>query len=266
MKRKIRKFYQAVIAELTEHKNTFFVYLGLRLLVLGILILQIFHQNYENAFLCILTLILMITPSVIQATLKVEFPSPLEIIVLIFIFSAEILGEIRSFYMRFLYWDTVLHTLNGFLCAAIGFSLVDIMNRQRKMKIDLSPLFMAITAFCFSMTIGVLWEFYEFGADNILKLDMQKDRIVQRISSVELNESGENTPVKINNIEKTEIYSKDGTITTIENGYLDIGIIDTMKDLFVNFIGAIAYSFIGYAYIKNREKYKFAKNFIPVKE
>ena len=135
MKRKIRKFYQAVIAELTEHKNTFFVYLGLCLLVLGILILQIFHQNYENAFLCILTLILMITPSVIQATLKVEFPSPLEIIVLIFIFSAEILGEIRSFYMRFLYWDTVLHTLNGFLCAAIGFSLVDIMNRQRKMKI-----------------------------------------------------------------------------------------------------------------------------------
>ena len=135
MKRKIRKFYQAVIAELTEHKNTFFVYLGLRLLVLGILILQIFHQNYENAFLCILTLILMIIPSVIQATLKVEFPSPLEIIVLIFIFSAKILGEIRSFYMRFLYWDTVLHTLNGFLCAAIGFSLVDIMNRQRKMKI-----------------------------------------------------------------------------------------------------------------------------------
>jgi len=135
MKRKIRKFYQAVIAELTEHKITFFVYFGLRLLVLGILILQIFHQNYENAFLCILTLILMIIPSVIQATLKVEFPSPLEIIVLIFIFSAKILGEIRSFYMRFLYWDTVLHTLNGFLCAAIGFSLVDIMNRQRKMKI-----------------------------------------------------------------------------------------------------------------------------------
>lgn len=135
MKRKIRKFYQAVIAELTEHKITFFVYFGLRLLVLGILILQIFYQNYENAFLCILTLILMIIPSVIQATLKVEFPSPLEIIVLIFIFSAKILGEIRSFYMRFLYWDTVLHTLNGFLCAAIGFSLVDIMNRQRKMKI-----------------------------------------------------------------------------------------------------------------------------------
>ncbi len=231
MKRKIRKFYQAVIAELTEHKNTFFVYLGLRLLVLGILILQIFHQNYENAFLCILTLILMITPSVIQATLKVEFPSPLEIIVLIFIFSAEILGEIRSFYMRFLYWDTVLHTLNGFLCAAIGFSLVDIMNRQRKMKFDLSPLFMAITAFCFSMTIGVLWEFFEFGMDFLWNLDMQKDTVIHSIHSTLLNTGGQNQSI--------------------------------MSDLIVNFIGAIIFSTMGYFYVKHRNSKSLVKGFVP---
>lgn len=231
MKRKIRKFYQAVIAELTEHKNTFFVYLGLRLLVLGILILQIFHQNYENAFLCILTLILMITPSVIQATLKVEFPSPLEIIVLIFIFSAEILGEIRSFYMHFLYWDTVLHTLNGFLCAAIGFSLVDIMNRQRKMKFDLSPLFMAITAFCFSMTIGVLWEFFEFGMDFLWNLDMQKDTVIHSIHSTLLNTGGQNQSI--------------------------------MSDLIVNFIGAIIFSTMGYFYVKHRNSKSLVKGFVP---
>ena len=231
MKRKIRKFYQAVIAELTEHKNTFFVYFGLRLLVLGILILQIFHQNYENAFLCILTLILMITPSVIQATLKVEFPSPLEIIVLIFIFSAEILGEIRSFYMRFLYWDTVLHTLNGFLCAAIGFSLVDIMNRQRKMKFDLSPLFMAITAFCFSMTIGVLWEFFEFGMDFLWNLDMQKDTVIHSIHSTLLNTGGQNQSI--------------------------------MSDLIVNFIGAIIFSTMGYFYVKHRNSKSLVKGFVP---
>ena len=231
MKRKIRKFYQAVIAELTEHKNTFFVYLGLRLLVLGILILQIFHQNYENAFLCILTLILMITPSVIQATLKVEFPSPLEIIVLIFIFSAKILGEIRSFYMRFLYWDTVLHTLNGFLCAAIGFSLVDIMNRQRKMKFDLSPLFMAITAFCFSMTIGVLWEFFEFGMDFLWNLDMQKDTVIHSIHSTLLNTGGQNQSI--------------------------------MSDLIVNFIGAIIFSTMGYFYVKHRNSKSLVKGFVP---
>ena len=231
MKRKIRKFYQAVIAELTEHKITFFVYFGLRLLVLGILILQIFHQNYENAFLCILTLILMIIPSVIQATLKVEFPSPLEIIVLIFIFSAKILGEIRSFYMRFLYWDTVLHTLNGFLCAAIGFSLVDIMNRQRKMKFDLSPLFMAITAFCFSMTIGVLWEFFEFGMDFLWNLDMQKDTVIHSIHSTLLNTGGQNQSI--------------------------------MSDLIVNFIGAIIFSTMGYFYVKHRNSKSLVKGFVP---
>lgn len=259
MKRKIRKFYQAVIAELTEHKNTFFVYLGLRLLVLGILILQIFHQNYENAFLCILTLILMITPSVIQATLKVEFPSPLEIIVLIFIFSAEILGEIRSFYMRFLYWDTVLHTLNGFLCAAIGFSLVDIMNRQRKMKFDLSPLFMAITAFCFSMTIGVLWEFFEFGMDFLWNLDMQKDTVIHSIHSTLLNTGGQNQSIHITNIQEVVI---DGKELGIE-GYLDIGLIDTMSDLIINFIGAIIFSTMGYFYVKHRNSKSLVKGFVP---
>ncbi|GFI48797.1 hypothetical protein IMSAGC019_04134 [Lachnospiraceae bacterium] len=259
MKRKIRKFYQAVIAELTEHKNTFFVYLGLRLLVLGILILQIFHQNYENAFLCILTLILMITPSVIQATLKVEFPSPLEIIVLIFIFSAEILGEIRSFYMRFLYRDTVLHTLNGFLCAAIGFSLVDIMNRQRKMKFDLSPLFMAITAFCFSMTIGVLWEFFEFGMDFLWNLDMQKDTVIHSIHSTLLNTGGQNQSIHITNIQEVVI---DGKELGIE-GYLDIGLIDTMSDLIVNFIGAIIFSTMGYFYVKHRNSKSLVKGFVP---
>ena len=115
------------------------------------------------------------------------------------------------------------------------------------------------------MTIGILWEFYEFTADSVFRTDMQKDRIVKSISSVELNPNRENVPIKVNNIERAEIYSEDGTITTIENGYLDIGIIDTMKDLFVNFIGAIVFSIIGFLYVKNRGKYEFAKNFIPIK-
>ena len=121
-----------------------------------------------------------------------------------------------------------------------------------------------IVAFCFSMTIGVLWEFFEYGADTYLKLDMQKDRIISRISSVELNSEKINKPITIDNIKSTQINSENGT-TTIEGGYLDIGINDTMKDLFVNFIGAICFSFIGFLYIKNREKYKFASNFIPTK-
>lgn len=102
-------------------------------------------------------------PSLVQVTFKIELPSALEITILIFIFAAEILGEIQEFYLAFPFWDTVLHTLNGFLAAAIGFSMVDLLNRSDRLKFELSPLFMAIVAFCFSMTIGVVWEFLNSG-------------------------------------------------------------------------------------------------------
>lgn len=246
------------------NKKSIIVYLILRLMVLASMIFQILRGNFENATMCILALFLFTIPTVISERFKIGLPGLLESIIYIFIFSSTILGEINNFYGIIPFWDTLLHTLNGFLCAGIGFSLVDLLNQNSK-KINLSPLYVAIVAFCFSMTIGVLWEFYEFTADNVFKTDMQKDRVVQSISSVELNLNDENVPIKINDIEKTEIYSKDGNITVIENGYLDIGIIDTMKDLFVNFIGAVIFSIIGFLYVKNREKYKFAENFIPTK-
>lgn len=257
--KKMRKKYNET------NKKSIIVYLILRLLVIISMIFQIILGNISNALMCVLALILFTLPTIISEKFKIGIPSLLETIIYLFIFSSAILGEINNFYGIIPFWDTMLHTLNGFICAGIGFSLVDILNQSRQ-KINLSPLYVAIIAFCFSMTIGVLWEFYEFTADSLLKFDMQKDRIVHNISSVELNASGENVPIKIDDIEKTQIYSKDGTITTIENGYLDIGIVDTMKDLIVNFIGAITYSIIGYIYIKTRGKYKFAKNFIPVKE
>ena len=115
MKQKIKCFHKAVMRELKENRNTFLVYTGLRFLVFIVMIMQIFNKNYENVFLCILTLLLMIMPSVIQAAFKVEFPSLLEIIILFFIFAAEILGEISSFYVRVPHWDTMLHTVNEVL-------------------------------------------------------------------------------------------------------------------------------------------------------
>lgn len=247
------------------NKKSIAVYLGLRLLVVISMIFQILLGNIENAAMCVLALFLFTIPTIISEKFKIGIPSLLETIIYLFIFSAAILGEINNFYGIIPFWDTLLHTINGFLCAGIGFSLIDLLNQNSK-KFSLSPLYVAIVAFCFSMTIGVLWEFGEFTADNVFKTDMQKDRIVQSVSSVELNPSGENVPIKVNNIKKTEIYSDDGNVTTIENGYLDIGIIDTIKDLFVNFVGAVVFSVIGFLYIKNREKYKFAENFIPVKE
>ena len=254
--------------DLYSDKKTLVIYTVLRVLVVLTLIRQIFLKDWQNVFMCILTLILFMLPSIIKKKMMVKLPDLLEIIILLFIFSAEILGEINNFYGKFIYWDSILHTLNGFLCAAIGFSLIDILNRSEQFYIRMTPVFVALVAFCFSMTIGVLWEFVEFSGDQILKADMQKDRIVTVISSVDLNPQKENVPVIIKDIRYTEIYSGTDpdhlTKTVVKGGYLDIGIIDTMKDLIVNFIGAVVFSIFGLLYIKNRDKYKFAQRFIPV--
>ena len=240
------------------------VYLVLRFFVILCMVDQGFRGNWNNVVLCLATLILFIMPSILSKKFKVDLPNTLEIIVYLFIFSSTILGEIQNFYGVFAHWDTILHTLNGFLCAAIGFSLVDILNNHDNFHITMTPGFVALVAFSFSMTVGVMWEFGEFAVDRYLVKDMQKDRIVNRISSVKINENNENEPIIIEDINKIEIYSNNNKdIYTIEGGYLELGLIDTMKDLFVNFIGAIIYSILGYLYIKNRDEYKFAERFIP---
>lgn len=247
-----------------ELRINIIVYLILRFLVIVCMVEQAIKGNWHSVALCFLTLILFTLPTIASKTFKVKLPTTLEITVYLFIFAAEILGEIQNFYGVFKHWDTMLHTLNGFLSAAVGFSLIDILNRTERFHIKMAPLFVALVAFCFSMTIGVAWEFFEFAADRYLNLDMQKDRVVQKISSVELNKENKNDPVVIDNITKTEIYSDNNQITTIENGYLDLGIIDTMKDLIVNFIGALIFSILGFLYIKDRDEYKFIERFVPV--
>ena len=240
------------------------VYVILRALVIAALVAQIFHRNYENVFLCVLTLFLFTLPAFIERAIRIDIPDVLEIIILLFIFAAEILGEIRAYYIQFAYWDTMLHTLNGFLCAAIGFSLLDILNRNERLKFSLSPVYLSVVAFCFSMTIGVLGEFFEFFMDQTFLLDMQKDTVVHSIGSVMLDPNGGNVPVAIHNITDVIVITADGARQSLGlGGYLDVGIIDTMKDLFVNFIGAVVFSTIGFFYVKNRGKGKFAPQFIP---
>lgn len=256
---KAGKFWQSVKHELRENRSAFIVYSLLRIMVIGIMILQIFNRNFQNVFLCILTLILLIMPSVVQATFKVEFPTLLEIIILLFVFAAEVLGEISAFYIKFPYWDTILHTLNGFLCAAIGFSLVEIMNGNKRLRFELSPLFMAVVAFCFSMTIGVVWEIFEFSMDTIYHLDMQKDTVIHSIYTVTLDPLADNKCVAITGITDVAVNGKELGI----GGYLDIGLKDTMYDLIVNFIGAVVFSILGYGYAKYRDTKSFVNGLIP---
>ena len=248
-----------------EKRSITMVYILLRTSVVLVMLAQIFNRNFENVFLCVLTLILFMLPSTLERKLDLDLPNTLEIIILLFIYAAEILGEIGAYYVTFPYWDTVLHTLNGFLCAAIGFSLLDILNRHNDVRFHLSPLYLAIMSFCFSMTVGVIWEFFECTMDQLFFLDMQKDTVVSAIGSIMLDPTGGNTPIVLKNITDVIVVQADGTQTALGlGGYLDIGLLDTMEDLFVNFIGALTFSIIGYFYMRSRGKGKFAKRFIPV--
>lgn len=245
-------------------KRVLAVYLVLRALVLLTMTAQIFNRNFENVYICVLTLILFTVPSFVERKLRIDLPDALEIIILVFIFAAEILGEIQEYYLIFPHWDTVLHTINGFLFAAIGFSIVNILNKDRRAAMSLSPFYMAVTAFCFSMTIGVLWEFFEWSMDSWFGLDMQKDTVVTAFNSVMLDPGGHNIPYHVQNVADTILVYADGTQQTMGlGGYLDIGLLDTMMDLFVNFIGAVVFSVIGYFYVKSQGKGRIAKMFIP---
>lgn len=237
----------------------FTVYLVLRLIVAATLVSSILRGEYESAFICLLVLVLFLLPFFIQQNFGIELPSALEIIILLFIFAAEILGELECYFITYPHWDTMLHTTTGFLCAATGFAMIDILNRNSRIKFALSPVYVALVAFCFSMTVGVLWEFFEFGMDRLFSMDMQKDTVIGSVTSVMLDPTNSNTPVTIDGITSVAVNGRELGV----GGYLDIGLYDTMADLFVNFIGAAIFSTIGYFYIKHRGKGKLAKAFIP---
>lgn len=258
-------FWASVKEQARANRTTFIVYLILWIAVLATMIRAIFLGNYEHVFLCILTFVLFMVPSFLERTLKIEFPSALEIIVVCFIFAAEILGEIGSYYTRVPFWDTLLHTVSGFLVAAVGFALVDILNRDEHIKFQLSPFYLALFAFCFALTIGVLWEFFELTVDVLLKKDMQKDTVVDFIYTVMLDPNNSNVVVKKEGIADVILVYADGSQEALGlGGYLDVGLYDTMEDMFVNFIGATVFSVIGYFYVKRRGKGKLASKFIPV--
>ncbi|MEG2583705.1 MAG: hypothetical protein RSA27_04295 [Oscillospiraceae bacterium] len=241
--------------------------------VLLCMVTQIWLGEFENVFTCVLTLFLFLIPTIANRTFKITLPHTLEVIIVFFIFSAEILGEINAFYEKISWWDSMLHAMNGFLMAGVGFSMVDILNQSDRVKMSLSPIFVVIVAFCFSMTIGVLWEFFEFGMDLFANTDMQKDYVLNAISSVSLDKTLSNTQIEITGIEDVMLIGQNlnlagqpvegGKYLMGLGGYLDIGIFDTMKDMIVNFIGAVVFSIIGYFYLKGRGKGTFAKRFIP---
>ena len=137
------------------------------------------YQKIKSDYLlmltqCLLGLIVMMLPSVVKHKLQIVVPNPIVILYYIFLYCAIYLGEIRNFYYIIPHWDTILHTFSGAMLGALGFVLVDILNKDQKINVKLSPFFESLFAFCFALAFGALWEIYEFTFDALLGLNMQK--------------------------------------------------------------------------------------------
>ena len=245
---------QALLRKKKEEPAAFWTYVVLRFIVILILIRCILRGDIESAFVCVLVLVIYLLPQFVENRLNIDIPTTLEVIIFVFVFAAEILGELQSYFIKYSNWDTILHTSSGFLCAAVGFSLVDLLNRSDNAKVQLSPGYLAITAFCFSMTIGILWEFIEFSADRLFLLDMQKDTIVNQISSVSLDPTNSNISITVKGIKDVILVTDSGEQALGLGGFLDIGLYDTMEDLFVNFVGAVVFSVAAFFECKSEKR------------
>ena len=260
--KRIRAFLQTHNQKVRANKVAFAVYSVMSIITVSVIVLSVLRSDFESTFTASLTLILFLLPSFVEESFHIKLPTTLQIIAILFAFCANILGEIGEFYTLFPFWDDMLHYISGFIFAAFGFSLADIFNRNSKVEFHLSPFFLATVALCFSVTVGVLWEFFEFSADMLLQTDMQKDSLVYNIFSALLNEHGQ-APLPLEQVVQSTIITADGEAMIVE-GYLDIGLLDTMKDLFIDFAGAFLFCVFGYFYSSNSKKGRIAKQFVPM--
>ena len=168
---------------------------------------------------CVLGLVIMLLPTMLEKKFKIEIPNFMYILFIIFLYSAVYLGEVQSFYYKIPNWDTILHTFSGAMLGALGFAVVDILNESKRVKMMLSPLFVALFALCFAITLGVVWEIYEYTADGLLGMNMQKFAL------------------------------EDGTLLTGRQA-----LEDTMEDLIVDALGAAVISGIGYLNLRRKHK------------
>lgn len=167
---------------------------------------------------CILGLIVILLPGIIERKISIEIPSRMMILFILFIYASTFLGEVRSFYYRIPHYDTLLHTFSGGMIAALGFSIIAFLNNSDKIPVTLSPAFVACFTLCFALSIGCLWEIYEFLVDGMLNTNMQKFAL----------ENGTNLSGRL-------------------------AVVDTMKDLIVDAIGAFVISCVGYISLKHKK-------------
>jgi len=169
----------------------------------------------------LLGLVVLSLPSILQRRLHMTLPNFIYIMYYIFLYCAIILGEVMNFYYVIPHWDVILHFFSGAMLGALGFILVSQLNDSEKVRVSLSPAFIALFAFCFALSCGAVWEIYEFLFDGFLGLNMQK------------------------------FMTASGEVLT---GHLALR--DTMTDVIVDAVAALMITLIGYIRLKAEKEEK----------
>ena len=253
-------FFKGLWQEIKGNKASFFAFAILWICTLAVLLHGGVYGRWDRVFTGALCLVLFLLPPIVERSFSLQLPATLEVCAYLFVFCAGVLGEIGDFYQRFPAWDALLHAANGFLFAGFGFCLFSLFEKKRTVRTLPSPAYQSFTAFCFSMTVGVLWEIFEFCADIFLHTDMQKDSFRTAIHTL-LLPTEDGGVLAVENITQVEIRTAAGERFVLP-AYLDVGLSDTVKDLAINLWGAICFCIIGYIYLKRR-RMALAAQFIP---
>lgn len=155
---------------LAHRRISYFLKLVLALGI-GLLLLQ---GRYQAAIEVAVILCITFLPMLLGQRFRVRIPHEFESLAVIFVYMSLFLGEVQGYYVRFWWWDIVLHTGSGFLLGILGFLLVYVLNEKEDIELNLEPKFIAFFAFLFAMGMGAIWEIFEFAMDQLFGMNMQK--------------------------------------------------------------------------------------------
>ncbi|MBQ8473208.1 MAG: hypothetical protein IJ501_06870 [Bacilli bacterium] len=232
-------------------KKNLIIYMTLlRILVLIFLIKEIFTNYLVSILYGVILLVFIIGLFKNMNNNKLKYLYNFENLIYLLIFTYEF----NLLYTNSPYWDTGMHALTGYLAVLFIYTFFIYLKRINKFK-KIYPFLITLVGFCFSITVGFMWEILEYSVDKVLIQDNQRDYLVNEIASYKFSKNGLKTE-RIYNIYETIIYYKEKDMVKtlkINDGYLDIGINDTMKDLYVNLIGSVMGSCFVYLILKEKD-------------
>ncbi len=239
----------------TKHKilriSSLIIRILIFLFIAGTMIKELMTSNYRYFFISSGSIIILFLLELIIKRKKLIISTIFLLGIYIFVLIGGVLGEVYHFYLIFPFWDILVHCLSGFILSAIGFSLI---KHYWQVK---GGILLLIFLIAFSLMGGVIWEFKEYVTDKFMFTDEQKDTLINNIYSVSLDESKNFKEVKIKNIDKVVLYHNNHVLKEINGGYLDIGLNDTMSDLFWDLLGSLFYSLIILLLAKQKINYDF---------